>query len=181
MKRWNKSGQFYLAAAIVIILVIVGFVGVSNYLEKSEPVRIYDLKEELGIESGQVLDHGIYNEKNYSEMNDLLQSFSEDYSNYVEEGYDLYFVFGNENQLVIAGFKDLVAGTIGYEHGQSGFSELEIRRGVYNSTKVENPERQVKINVGNREYPFELKSRDNFYFVISQETEEGEIFTEVGE
>ena len=49
----GKEGQFYLAAAIVIIVLIVSFAGITNYIKRSEPVRIYDLKDELGIESGK--------------------------------------------------------------------------------------------------------------------------------
>ena len=56
----QKRGQFYLVAAIVIISLIVGFSVVSNYATNKEVVKLYDLKEELGIESANVLKYGTY-------------------------------------------------------------------------------------------------------------------------
>ena len=52
----QKRGQFYLIAALVIIAVIIGYAGISNYLEKKESIKLYNLGEELGIESENVLD-----------------------------------------------------------------------------------------------------------------------------
>lgn len=182
IKRWNNSGQFYLAAAIVIIIIIVGFAGVSNYLQRGEPVRIYDLKDELGIESGQVLDHGVYKEYNTDETNELLKSFTQNYSHYVEKGFSLYFVFGNAEKLVIAGYKDLITGKVSVEHGGST-SFLQITQGVYNSTTLTNPvlteNHKVNVLIEGNTYEFELKTGDNFYFVIYQKTEGG-TFVEKG-
>lgn len=176
--RWNKSGQFYLAAAVIIILGILGFAGVSTYLKQGEPVRIFDLRDELGIESSQVLDHGIYNEQNTTELNKLLRDFTQNYSSYVERGFSLYFVFGNEDELVIAGFRDLVAGEVSVGHGQST-SGLTITRGVYNSTSIAQPPQVINITVEGNYYDFELREGENFYFVIYQKTEEG-VFVEQG-
>jgi len=58
----QKRGQFYLIAALIIIAVIIGFAGISNYIQKKEVIKLYDLGEELGIESQNVLDFGTYNE-----------------------------------------------------------------------------------------------------------------------
>jgi len=179
IKRWNKQGQFYLAAAIVIIVIIVGFAGVSNYLQRGEPVRIYDLKDELGVESGQVLDHGVYNER---DINILLEDFTEKYSNYVEKGFSLYFVFGNKDKLVIAGYKDLVTGIVSINQGGST-SVLELTQGVYSSETLENldltEDNKVEVDIEGNKYLFNLKEGDNFYFVIYQKTEGG-TFVEQG-
>ena len=63
----NKRGQFYLVAAMVIIVLIVGFAAVQNYTKKSRTIKLIDLKEELGIESGKVLDFGTFNLENPEE------------------------------------------------------------------------------------------------------------------
>jgi hypothetical protein len=176
----KKRGQFYLAAAMIIIVVIVGFVGVSNFLRKTEPVRIYYLKDELGIESNQVLDHGVYNEFNSTQMNNLLRDFTQNYSGYVESGFSLYFVFGNKEQLTVAGYRDLVTGEISVEHGGE-ISTLQITQGIYNATTYE-PEANatdIEVIVEDKKYQFELKEGENFYFVIYQKLEGG-TFIETG-
>lgn len=179
----KKKGQFYLAAALIIIVLILSFAGISNYIGKRENVKIYDLKEELGIESSQVLDHGVYNEFNDSQINNLLGNFTETYSNYVETGLDLYFVFGNSDQLVIAGFTDLVTGTISYNSGESSSSSLTITKGVYNATFIDRPEKneKIKVKVDKMDYEFDLNEfGQTFYFVISQKTKGGDIYVEKG-
>ena len=96
MKRGNKKGQFYLLAAIIIIIVIVGFATVSNYLKKKGTVKLYDIKDELQIESGEVLEYGISEE--ITDINDLrilIDDFIVKYQEYAGEGKSLYFIFGN--------------------------------------------------------------------------------------
>lgn len=177
----NKKGQFYLAAAIIIIAVIIGLAGVTNYLRKTDSVKIYDLKDELGIEGTEVLDHGIYNEYNNTEVNNLLKDFTGKYSDYIQKGFSLYFVFGNKDQLVIAAYKDLVTGTVSYQQGESQ-SILSITQGVYNATTIEKPTTdEVVVKIDETEYSFDLKeSGQNFYFVINQKTESGDIYVERG-
>ncbi len=174
---YNKSGQFYLAAAIVIIVAIVSFAGITNYLQRGEPVRIYDLKDELGIESGQVLDYGVYQEYDTTQTNNLLKDFTENYAHYVEKGFSLYFIFGNAEKLVVAGYKDLVTGKISIGQGKNFQSELQFTQGVYNATTIDNvnldEDNIVNVKIEETEYKFKLKPGDNFYFVIYQKTSGG--------
>ena len=167
VRRGDRRAQFYLTAAVIIILVIVSFAGFNNYISKTESLKIYDLKDELGIESGQVLDYGIYNEFNTEETNDLLQDFTQNYSEYVESGFNLYFVFGNKAKLVVAEFRDLVVGEIGIQHGQGGgLSKLHITRGVYNATVYNASDQdEIFVNIEGQEYKFDLEPGENFYFV----------------
>jgi len=180
-RRMNKSGQFYLVAALVIIALIASFAGITNYIKKTGPVKIYDLKEELGIESGQVLDYGIYNEFDNDKTNELLKDFTENYSGYVEKGFSLYFVFGNADDLVIAGYKDLISGTVSYDLGDQR-PALSITKGVYNSTTLDVPvNRIVEVVIDDKEYTFNLNEKgQTFYFVIYQKTEGGNVYVEQG-
>ena len=60
----NRRAQFFLIAAVVIIVVVVSIVTISNYTEKRDVVKLYDLGQELGIEGQNVLDYGTYSELN---------------------------------------------------------------------------------------------------------------------
>jgi len=77
----DKKAQFYLLAAIIIIAVIIGFAGVSNFYKKREAVKVYDLGEELEIEGKNVLDYGTLNP---SEV--VLDDFTQQFSEYAEQG-----------------------------------------------------------------------------------------------
>ena len=146
----NKRGQFYLIAAIIIIAAIIGYAAVSNYLGKTESVKLYNLGEELGIESENVLDFGTYNELDSSEMETLLMNFIESYAAYVEEGIEIYFIFGNPDKITVIGYKDL-------EEVPSISAEITASG------------KEVIVTINGVEYSFKLEQGENFYFVISQE------------
>jgi len=175
IRRGDKRGQFYLAAAAVIIVVIVAFAGVNNSINRDEPARIYDLKDELGIESGQVLDHGIYNELDTVDTNDLLEDFAINYSEYVEGEFNLYFVFGNEEELVVSSFTDLVVGEVGVQHGGGEeTSKIKIKKRLHNSEVLDTKDKEkITVDIEGNLYDFDLKAGDNFYFLIYQKTQSG--------
>ncbi len=168
MKRWNKSGQFYLAAAIVIIVVIVGFAAIQNYTQKQSSIKLYDIKDELGIEGGKVLDFGTYNVEDEEDKINLMLSFVSNYSQYAGEGKNLYFVFGNQNKIYVIKYEDIVSGSVSVSFGEEK-SELKT---FIKSEEIEAytpTENKVTITIGDLDYEFELKRGENFYFIISQE------------
>ncbi len=165
----SKKGQFYLIAAIIVIVIMIGFVTTSNYSKKKSITKLYDLKEELGIESGEVLDYGTYREEP-EQMSELLKDFTQDYIDYAGEGRELYFVFGNYEGITVVTYQDLVEKTISLDIGE-GDSPLLITKGTYVSEKFIPKENLVKIKINEVEFEFELKSGENFYFVIFQEIE----------
>jgi len=95
MKRGNKKGQFYLIAAIIISLVIIGFANLKNYSTRQSTITISNFGEELQIESENVLDFGTYNGYSSSSMQELMKNLSADYINYVRDGEESYFLFGD--------------------------------------------------------------------------------------
>jgi hypothetical protein len=104
----EKKGQFFLIAAVIIIVVIVSVITVSNYTSKKDEVKLYDLGQEIGIESQQVIDSGTYSGLNDEEMANLMEQFAKNYVSYIEEEKNIYFVFGNKEQIHFLGYQDLI-------------------------------------------------------------------------
>lgn len=152
----GKKGQFYLIAAIIIIVVVVGFIVVSNYSRRRGSVQLYDLGEELGIESQNVLDYGT---EQGSDMNALLTGFIDTYVDYAGEGKGLYFIFGSGSALEVRAYEDL----------EDVSSDYPITTG----------EGKVSIVIDEVTYQFDLSVEEVFYFVISQEIE-GEKYVVTG-
>ena len=148
----QKRGQFYLIAALIIIALIIGYAGISNYIQKKESIKLYDLGEELGIESENVLDYGTYNEFNVSEMEELLTGFIASYAEYIERGIDISFIFGNPDKIIVITYEEL-----------EGVPSTDI---IYPEG-----EKKVTVTINGIVYEFKLKEGENFYFVISQELE----------
>ena len=164
MKRGDKKGQFYLIAAIIIIAVVVGFVTIFNYSARRDSVKIYDFGEELGIESQNVLDYGTYNEGTV-DMDVLLEDFIESYVDYAGEGKNLYFLFGDFDNIKIIAYQELE------ESVSVDGSEIGIMDGMGEEMHTPSADEKVVIEIDDVEYDFKLNEGENFYFVISQEIE----------
>ena len=106
LKR-GKRGQFFLIAAVVIIVVVVSVVTVSNYTQKKDSVKLYDVGQELGIESQNVLDYGTYSELDETQMKTLMENFIKNYVNYIQEKKNIYFVFGNSQKINVVGYQEI--------------------------------------------------------------------------
>ena len=140
----GKKGQFYLIATIIIIAVIIGFATISNYAQRQDYVKIYDLGEELNIESENVLDYGA------ATGNSKLSQFGKDYSEYAGEDIEIYFITGDES-------------------GMEAHKYVNGEETLLDAPEVKEDEIIFKLN--ENEYVFELKPGENFYFIILQEAD----------
>ena len=190
--KFNKSGQVYIIAAIIVIGLILGYVTVTNVLRKSDTnVRVYDMRDELNIESGEVLDYGTYSGSTistprgtFTDLNSLLTDFTDVYNEHAGEGSDLIFVFGNGEVIKAISYKQYISGTISVSAGTglgSSITLLDEERSE-GTVNVDSNEIEVKINEkdGNQKtYKFPLKEGENFYFVILEKSG-GEEFVSQG-
>lgn len=172
----ESKGQFYLMGAVIIIALILGYVAVSNLSKKQSLYGIDSAGEELEIESQKVLDYIAYNNLNSAETKNILVNFTKLYSNY-SQAENLYFVFGNTNEVSVSAYRKSSPGEIMVNYS-SGGDILEISKQEYinkSYTSVNN----INLTINEITHEFELKSGENFYFVLSQGDEEkGEyIFT----
>ncbi len=168
----RKRGQFYLIAAIVIITVILGIAAVSNYSKKKENVRLYDLKDELGIESGEVIEYGVYNK-------DLgkLPDFTQKYAKYAGEGKNLIFVYGDENGIKTETFTETLTGTISLQSGETS-QQIPLTEQTSQTDTIEPTGSQITVTLPNgRTHTFDLQQGQNFFFIISQDVD-GETYVE---
>lgn len=168
----GKRGQFYLIAAIVIIGIIIGYAAISNYLEREESTKVYDLGEELGIESAEVLDYGKFNEFDDVNMTNLLLSFIEAYSEYGEIE-KLYFIYGDKDKIIVMGYQELEGEIFIETETDINIEPLKIKKKIPSSKEYLYPGNRVVITVNGISYEFTLKPGENFYFIIVV-TEEGE-------
>jgi hypothetical protein len=164
----KKRGQFYLIATIVIVTVIIGFVTISNY-SRTSFINIYDMGKELEIEGGKILDYGIYNDLN---ITILLESFMEDYSKYRGVN-ELYFVSGDINEIAITGYQksneEPIIVNVGGEDSQITFSPQVILSETFSPL-----ENNITLTVNNENYKFEIRTGENFYFIIIKTIEREE-------
>jgi len=163
----NRKAQFFLIAAVVIIVVVVSIVTISNYTEKQEVVRLYDLGQELGIESRNVLDYGTYSQLNEEQMKVLMENFIKNYVSYIEEDKNIYFVFGNKNKINVVGYQEIVQESVCVKIDASTICTPYLTVGeTQEFPATSGVISHVTIRIVETDYQFELTEGENFYFVI---------------
>jgi hypothetical protein len=175
----NKKGQFFIIAAIIIVLIIAGIASIKTYaIVSPEPRAIQDLGSELQEETSRIVDYGIYN-KDTENLNEILDNFTDtEFAPYFlqktsETG--IVFVYGNQTSLE----------AVEYKEQSTGVLSATIGTGVTNWAPVTTFARRVnvstsepiKVNILNKTFNFDLQNNEMFYFVIIQE-KDGETYIE---
>ncbi len=170
----GRRAQFYIVAAVIISMVVIGLAVVVNQARKEKtPKTFSDLIEQLGLESSKVIDYGV---KGDVDVLSTLDKFAIDYGSYItSEDTNLIFIYGDENTVnaIVYGYGE--QGEIGITIGEGG-SSITIReetKQVYNDIDIS--DEQITIPLGEQEYTFDLQKGKNFFFVIKKELEEGDI------
>ncbi|MCX6747165.1 MAG: hypothetical protein NTU63_03475 [Candidatus Pacearchaeota archaeon] len=164
----NRRGQFYLIAAVIIIAVVVTVFTVSNYIERKESVQLYNLGEELGIESQNVLDYGTYNGFDENATRWLITDFVDSYVNYIGEGKNIYLLFGNKDTIKIMAYQIINESvSVSIDNGVAQLVQIDSLGEGSQEFSVGSMSKVV-ITIGGVVYEFQLKPGENFYFVISQ-------------
>ena len=171
----KERGQFYLIGAVVIIMIIIGFVVITNYSKTTSSTKIYDLAEELEIESAYVIDYGIISGVDAEGMESMLESFvagfEEEFGAEIIDEY--YYIFADEENIIFVGYqqlKDILSANIALD--QTDFYEILLKKKTITSETI--PEENVKeiviiLDYGDEEeeFSFILNEGDNLYLIIS--------------
>ena len=167
VKRGDKIGQFYLISAIILATLIIGIVTISNYARRESNLKLHELKEEIQIESAYVLDYGLYKGFDEAGFYTLLLDFTKDYIDYQGKNKDLYFIFGNQNNITVTGYQELNK-RVSLDGSVITTSSGEFIGGI-DPTGTD-----IILTIDDSSYDFEIKSGKNFYFILSQKINRGE-------
>jgi hypothetical protein len=174
----NKRGQFFIIAAVLIVLILFTLSSVSTYaVVKEDPRTINELSDELNREGFYVIDYGVFNEKELAtpDADGLVDKFLVDgvgeYFLRKTKEANVIFIYGNRNGEVYAmEYNTVNTGDIRL----SGIGSFEVdrpyaKRGDVSVTSSDNSV-DVKISVAGDEknYEFDMADNELFYFVIVQ-------------
>jgi hypothetical protein len=170
----NKTGQFYLIAAVIIILIIFGLITISNRsIVQPKSTRFYDLSEDYGAETARVIDYGVYNKYSPAvNISEKVKNISDTFARSAfakDPNVRLVYVYGNKNELWI-GNTSIVEGDISYCPVSGSCQTIptaEIQpMNEATLTNVNN----VTVSLAGNSYTFGLSEQENFYFVIQTTT-----------
>ncbi len=177
IKRRCKKAQFYIIAAVIIVLAVISMSSVVTYsIVKSEPKSIIELSQTLETESPNVVKYGLYNNKNITE---LMENFTEeDFAAYFGLSSDyattnITFVYGNRTLLVVVKYIKVDTGGISVVGTQ-----LSTRSFTVEKTPITpSSDKEITVVIYGIPYTFELEEGQIFYFVLTNE-KNGEIYVE---
>jgi len=167
----KKRGQFYIIAAIIIIAVLLGIAAYTNYASrKGKGSRIYDLGDELGIETGYVYDYGVFNG---AELDSLIDEWTDIYIDYTKEQgviENWIFIYGDDSGMRASIFLLIEQGSIDVIAGgtATGVTITEIGR-VTRDVVAVGEGNEVVVEFKDLKYTFNLEKGENFFFIISTE------------
>ncbi len=157
----EKRGQFYLIAAIILTVIIMGIAAISNYSTKSEPTNVDALKKQIQTESAKTINYGINNQLSSDQMFNLLVNFTQQYINSESRDKNLYFIFGTKSNITLKGHQNTNDPV-----SLDGNSVNPLSGSLFYSEKASGSSVTLTINQTN--YNFNLTDSQNFFFVISQ-------------
>lgn len=160
----KKKGQFYLVSAIVLVTVILGVIAVSNYSRQNSNKAIYELKDEIEIESKKVLDYSLNNSLTQLQTDEKMISFTQNYINSDSKNKDLYFIFGTLANITVKGYQNTAQvvkmnGNTIYSSSGTFMGSIDPADGT-----------PLTLSIGQNSYDFALTKGQNFYFLIIQES-----------
>ena len=151
----------YVVLLIMIVLLIVKILFAVGIFELNKK---YDLTGRFGL-TGNVVGYGVY-EVDSSE--DFISNMNKIYAEEKEKGKKVYFVFGDENEVKVVNYEEIVLGKVGIISGKVT-SNLDINEDKYVSQSIKPKDNSVDFVVDGEKYKFKLKKGEKIYFIISED------------
>jgi hypothetical protein len=99
IKSIEKKGQFFLIAAIVIVIITASLVLIRNYSKTPElEKQIYDLSNEINFEASQVLFNGVYSGSSETDISDNTKQLLAFYAK-TNPNTDIAVFYGDESKI----------------------------------------------------------------------------------
>jgi len=197
----NRKAQFYLIAAAIISVLLVGLAATINYASISPvPVRFYDMGEEYNLETARLIDYGTYSQN--TNIIEKIQNFTDQFyitSRQKDPEIEIMTLYGNstaatfynyaknETKIITSANKEIkfspkeVLTEIGYQPTSDTLSTVTFQHPTeYFWGVIQSPGQTVKIQISNTNYTVELKEDQNFYFVIMSRKASGEVTVKTG-
>jgi asparagine N-glycosylation enzyme membrane subunit Stt3 len=179
----DKRGQFYIVAAMIIVIAVSSIASLTTYAAvKPEPRTLEDMNSELNEEGLRVVEYGIVN--SVSNLNSLLEEFTTNkYAPYFLQktnNANIVFLYGNKNRQINAvQYKTKSTGQISANIG-SGSSAWNEVNSFSEKVDISVTGNKVTVNMNSQDYEFQIKDNEVFYFLMIQE-KEGEVYVETNQ
>ncbi len=161
----KRNGQVFLMAAIILAGILLTLTRITNRsTSKNEPEVFYDLSEEIDFEVKKVLDYGVIS--GGQNLGTMASELINNYNEYISRE-DVVFIYGNRSDVSAIYYQNLnnlnavSLGSISAPVNIVLASQTPVQVKLLSSINS-----VATITINNIEYNFNLKSGQNFYFVL---------------
>jgi hypothetical protein len=171
----KKRGQFYIIAAALIIVVLLGLVTVANKaVVQPKPTEFFDLSKDYEAETSKVIDYGTYNK--YSPAVNITEKVENISKVFAETAFAkdpniyLVFIYGNKTTYTA---KNISVSSADISLNFAGISSTE-KVSSQKETNFKAVNGVIDVPIAGNNYQFKLTDEENFYFIIQTTTPGGE-------
>lgn len=178
----NKKGQFYLIAAIIIVIALVSLNSIStNFIFHSKPNTLEEVRGDITRENYKVIEYGIVSQNNAGSSLTALESvftgkdinyyFSNKLANY--NASNILFVYGNKQEITALQYNQGVQGVISL--GGAGWTyinnnRVKTKKITQNQIQTAGSTFDVEFDLDGSgkttKYPVTINDNELFYFII---------------
>lgn len=175
----SKKAQFYLIAAVIIVMVILSLAAVSNYVNvKKTPQKFYDLADILNSEGKYVVLNAAYTDKNVNtNIENYLYLFSKYLEDNTDEDFNIIIFYGDSESNNVTGkvYSRSSVGNVNIYLGDSPFTVQGGETVSVNSTTVQvkdvGGKKEVEVVINNKglniTQTLPILTDNNFVFVMT--------------
>jgi hypothetical protein len=168
----KKKGQFFLIAALVIVVILVGFIGLVNYGKVERDSSIKNLQTELENEITYTLDYGSIHNLDSAEFRTIFKNLSSIYINKSVDKTTIFLYGAASGTMIVKGKNSKDLDILINVNGN--WSTLNEGIGEFEEEYTLN-ENIIYLNISDNQYAFEFNSGQNFKYLISQGKEKENI------
>ena len=190
----EKKAEFYVIMSLIIAAIIAGLTATVNYaVVQPQPVKFYDLSENIQSESTRIIDYSVLNKE---DVNERVENFTKRFLEYAQErdpNLELVYVYGDATNVTVVNYAhgsgiiksstgtnvtvqgggESVMSKIEFVAGQKTFSRdisqrMEHFRKI--KTQMENPGDWIRIEIAGEIHDFNLAQEKNFMVVMETNT-----------
>jgi hypothetical protein len=158
----ERRGQFYLVAVIVLVSIMIGFVTITNKIEKTDNSKFLELYEKIKIERRNVLDYISSNSLTANQISITLTNFSDIYIEEIGRNKNSIFIYGDQITSTIKGNR--YNSEILFDCDTTG-TFVNIPENL-DFTKTCSSVENITISLDSKEYFFEIYPGQNIYYLL---------------
>ena len=164
----DKKGQFFLIAALVVILIAVSLGVIYNAVKLSdEDSSVIDLSNEIGFESAQIVESSTFEGRNESEISDRILNVT-NYWAKSNPDKEITVIYGNRERIFIVNSSQLDLGSLTVSTGEESGSGSETTITRVSRLIIENPGESFDVKVKKNAEPihFDLSGTEKNFFLV---------------